>query len=433
RLSHKAQRDLWYGTNRNIIMSLARILGLHADVVFDFLYMLTLQNFGKVLNPRGHSWNVYRVPLSNVAVCDYYAGIFDSEGNVRNPFHPDVLEQLLAMMQQVLKDDKSPSSPAELRLPTKEPRRERTTKRISERAGIGPNSVARANGIRRRYQIGERYELTGGKPGGGGGGGCDLWRKYARQFSKLWEQNEMAIKGNEVAVLDWDAVKDHVGDHEEYHDGEDHELTKPEVHIQERLYEMLYTNMAKARGRELKRLLLSVQQQTGMRSDLAMMLDVVRQLDIKMALQGELQYMKDLSQKLSEEYNALAAATRHAPSHVLKYRHPAHHNTANRVEPPAVADKKLARFYYGAPVPVLMHEPFDAAVPRTWIRRHPDAMRLNEKGEIVQEGAARYKRQSVQQRLTEARRKYSIHSVYSGDDLFNPNPKAAAADNPKRD
>ncbi|XP_034100616.1 uncharacterized protein LOC117565557 [Drosophila albomicans] len=401
RFSGKSHKDFWYATNRNIILALGRVLGLHADVVFEFLYTLTLQNFARILNPRGHAWNLSRVPFSQVNICDYYAGIFDCNGNVRNPFHPDVLQKLLGMMQQLLRQDKSRDEVPKP-LPIEKKAKPARSEKISQRAGIGPDSLARANGIRRRFQLSERYQLGGCRSQSLL---CGSWDRYTKHLSQMWcykpsqEVVDDIIKA-EVTVLDWGSLQGR-------------ETSEEERQVTKALYRLLSDNLCTARSRELKRLVLSVKQQTGLQNNLEEMLDAMRELNLKMAVKGEVEYMKRMTQELSRNYNHLIEKSRKVP----KRKHAAPHKPETLhidVEEPTV----LPRFYYGAQVPILTHEPFNPQLPRTWMRRHPDAMRLNDDGRFVREGVVhRYKRRSVEKRLADARQRYSIHSVYSRDDV----------------
>ncbi|KAH8262894.1 hypothetical protein KR044_001711, partial [Drosophila immigrans] len=401
----KSHRDLWYAQNRSIIIALGRVLGLHADVVFDFLYALTLRNFGRVLNPGGHKWSTCRVPLSNVTVCEYYAGIFDHNGNVRNPFHPDVLQKLLAMMQQLLQQDK-PDNPPEILSADKETKTARWGKRISDRAGIGPDSVARANGMRRRFQLGERYQL--------GGYQAALmrqsWDSYAKGFPQLWRRKarlEVAkdIVRSNVTVQDWAELEDR----------DERDWTPQQRMIRDTLYDLLYENLSAARSRELKLLLQSVKQQTGFERDLPDVLSAVRQLDLSSAVQGEQAHLKRVTLNLSQQYNAMAQK----PDAVIGKPKATQTRLQSLTESEPSSDLGARqRFYYGEQVPTLMHEPFDPKSPRTWIRRHPGAMRVDDRGRIRTGGVERrYKGSALRRRLEVARKKYSVHSEYSGSDV----------------
>lgn len=94
-------------------------------------------------------------------------------------------------------------------------------------------------------------------------------------------------------------------------------------------------------------------------------------------------------------------------SHVWKHRH--------RLKRHSGHTPRHSTYYYGAQVPILAHEPFDARKPSTWIRRHPHPMRLADSdGTIVQDKPLRrYQRASVKDQLSEARKRMSVRSEYN--------------------
>lgn len=127
-------------------------------------------------------------------------------------------------------------------------------------------------------------------------------------------------------------------------------------------------------------------------------------------------YKKDLY-KTPKEYAEAIKALQSIPmdmadrdgseSQASKHRH--HHKLRRR------SSTRHNRYYYGAQVPILAHEPFDARKPSTWIRRHPHPMRwANSDGTIVQDKPiTRYKRASVLHQLDEARKRFSVRSEYN--------------------
>jgi len=70
--------------------------------VCRFLYQLTLKRFGEILNPKCSHWNSIRVPLTRPDTCGLYHGIFDKDGNLRNPFHPYIQHILLTILDHYL-------------------------------------------------------------------------------------------------------------------------------------------------------------------------------------------------------------------------------------------------------------------------------------------------------------------------------------------
>ncbi|KRF99259.1 uncharacterized protein Dwil_GK21120 [Drosophila willistoni] len=74
---------------------------------------------------------------------------------------------------------------------------------------------------------------------------------------------------------------------------------------------------------------------------------------------------------------------------------------------------KSERRYYGAQVPVLMHEPFDSQKPWTWQRRHPQQARVLQDGRMGNTKIHRYKRKSIQQEYDNLKQRYSLHSTFT--------------------
>jgi len=72
--------------------------------------------------------------------------------------------------------------------------------------------------------------------------------------------------------------------------------------------------------------------------------------------------------------------------------------------------------YYGDPLPVLLHEPFNREKPWTWLRRHPQQMRMDEKGQVTQGNIRRYRRQTVEQMMQKAKERSSVITVISTGD-----------------
>ncbi|TDG45890.1 hypothetical protein AWZ03_007610 [Drosophila navojoa] len=95
--------EYWYGTNRQNLVALSQTLELPVDRVADFLYTLTMQNFSRMLKPRSTCFDC-RVPLCKGDPCTLYASVFDDEGNVRNPFGPGTLVEVLRVLQMVVRE-----------------------------------------------------------------------------------------------------------------------------------------------------------------------------------------------------------------------------------------------------------------------------------------------------------------------------------------
>ncbi|XP_043644388.1 uncharacterized protein LOC122614002 isoform X2 [Drosophila teissieri] len=83
----------------------------------------------------------------------------------------------------------------------------------------------------------------------------------------------------------------------------------------------------------------------------------------------------------------------------------------------AVPRQTTNRQYYGDPLPVLLHEPFDREKPWTWLRRHPHQMRMDGTGKVTQGTIRRYRRDTIEQLMQTEKERSSVITVISmGDD-----------------
>ncbi|XP_039483967.1 uncharacterized protein LOC120446839 isoform X3 [Drosophila santomea] len=83
----------------------------------------------------------------------------------------------------------------------------------------------------------------------------------------------------------------------------------------------------------------------------------------------------------------------------------------------AVPKQTTNRQYYGDPLPVLLHEPFNREKPWTWLRRHPHQMRMDGTGKVTQGSIRRYRRDTIEQLMQTAKERSSVITVISmGDD-----------------
>ncbi|XP_064538557.1 uncharacterized protein LOC135428462 [Drosophila montana] len=423
-------RDYWFDTNRGTILALSRAVGLHADVVSDFLYTLTMQNFAKVLNPRGSYWYNCHVPLCNFDTCDFYCGIFDSEGNVRTPYQPESLVKLLAVLQSVLKEGKESDNGAhsslfgDAKYPARKfgPKPTRHSKKLTDRSGIGPNSLARQNGLRRRYKQYERYRLDGLDP-------IALWKPclgpdwtFDHALEPQFRVGKPGAGNAEITKTTFDATRRRMyfGDKVGYLGPSKGLIPKAtngqQVYVGEKRGPAIGSSV---RGSNLRNLLNQIKDHLGIERDLDDLVVALQGFDLKQARESEMDRTKGMARHLSNEYNEIIKGDTSSLPITEKY-----HNTPRRSEPTSarvsVRSQKLsvkdekARFYYGAQVPILAHKPFDPDMPETWIRRHPTAARMDDKGNVVERGIIhRYRRKSVEKRLQEARKGMSIRSVYS--------------------
>ncbi|KAM8717698.1 hypothetical protein ACLKA7_004404 [Drosophila subpalustris] len=453
-----AHRDYWYDANSNIIKALGRATNLHGDVVFEFLYALTLQNFARVLNPQAQGWNNARVPLSNFDSCDYYMGIFDCNGNVRNPYHPESLLKLLSVMQLVLRQEKSRDCGSKRQVSnaisilgmTREEKNLELNRRIAERAGFGPDSLARANGLRRRFRMGEKYRLEGLRGAVNPQLGQSTWNSYSKSFAQIFgplankletsggprPNGNSQVVGNGTNVFcDKDSAPAR-GQDRAKELAQRRELNKLLFgeNIEALIKECAFSDSL--RCQELRCLISSVKQKTSIKADVNSLVSALKDMDLNMAVKDEDALRRGLHNKLSKDYSRMTTRRQHGSYGVPPPRSLLHPELQNENEHPA-HDKAPARrpirrkivvheekpikvnYYYGGQIPVLAHEPFDRSAPRSWMRRHPKSSRMNENDEIVETGSIRrYKRQTVQRQFDEARLRHSVRSIYSSSDLL---------------
>ncbi|XP_026843669.1 uncharacterized protein LOC6593743 [Drosophila persimilis] len=331
-------KQRWFLINQSIIFALGKILGRPADVVSEFLYSLTLQNFSKVLNPVGHPWSTCHVPLSNYDTCDYYMGIFDSQGNLRNPYHPESLKKLIQVMQSVLRERPDADNGAHDALFGDVIMRRRRGKNRAKRAGIGPESAAQDRGQRRIQESNERaqelarnlnrigthcdwhehrerkppeygipcfgtpfgppnafgpgagiltpdrgdpFGLKGSPWGRGGlnGGAFGAGRRLSESFSISFD--ETLFKGPDGQVLQADQDGSGRGFSRDRRPG------------------------SSPRGKELSSLIDGVNKKTKLTKDLGTLIDAVTGLDVEPKQQKDITKSKHLQRRLSDEYNEI--------------------------------------------------------------------------------------------------------------------------------
>ncbi|EDW63736.1 uncharacterized protein [Drosophila virilis] len=391
-------RDYWFNANRGIILALSRAVGLHADVVSDFLYTLTMQNFAKVLNPRNSYCYNCHVPLCTFDACDFNCGIFDSEGNVRTPYQPESLLKLLSVLQLVLKGGKESENGAHKCLfgDAKCPARKfglrptRCTQKIADRSGIGPNSLARQNGLRRRFTRYERYYLDGNDPNAGkpGAGDAALEASTRRKH--------------------FDNMEGYIG----YCKGSIAKATSG-LYAGEKL--IAYSE----RRDYLRKLLNRIKDRVGIERNLDDLVVALTGFDLNKARESEMSRTRGIAQNISKEYNDMIKGDLSSLKIAEEYHNDPHCAELNSEAVPLRSETLLkksekTRFYNCAQVPILAHKPFDPDRPETWMNPQPTVACMDEENNVGQRGIIhRYRCKSVDQRLQKARKRIAIRSVYS--------------------
>lgn len=388
-------RDYWFNANHATILALSRAVGLHADVVSDFLYTLTMQNFANMLNPRNSYWCNCYVPLCTFNPCDFYCGIFDSEGNVRTPYQPESLLKLLSVLQSVLKGGKELDNGAHKSLfgNAKCPARKfglrpmRRTQKTDDRLGIGPNSLARANGLRRRFTLYERNFLDGHDPNAGkpSAGDAALEPITRRKY--------------------FDNMEGCIG----YCKGPIAKATSG-LHAGEKLLE--YSE----RRDYLRKLLNRIKDRVGIERNLDDLVCALTGFDLKKAQESEMTRTRGIAQNISKEYNDMIKGDLSSLKIVDVYHNVPHCGEPNSEGVSLRLSKKSEKtqLYNGAQVPISAHKPFDPDRTESWMRRQPTVACMDEESHMVQGGIInRCRRKFDDQRLQKARKRIAIRSVYS--------------------
>lgn len=313
--------EYWYSTNRENIVALSQALELPVHLVADFLYTLTMQNFTRMLRPRSTCFDC-RVPLSKGDPCTLYASVFDDEGNVRNPFAPGTLVEVLRVLQMVLREgvDESPKA----------------NKPTSTRSTRG-----------KQMQLEEMHQIY---------------------VQKLQLDEQLRI----YAPSPW-AYR-----HAPF-TGAPFEAQPSSVRLRQ-----LMSQINRVRGTQVK---------------LAQFLE---KSDLDIALPVQKRYHNISKYDVSQGHKKLSKHRQRASSALHK-------------------QKWTYRIFFGAPIPVLMHKPFDPNERQTYLRRHPASLRMNQDGCVVtSKNLQRYRRRTVEGLLREARKRQSIHSIVtSSTDSFN--------------
>ncbi|XP_070133909.1 uncharacterized protein [Drosophila bipectinata] len=92
----------WGQLNSGMIGVLAKIVNKSADKVCQFLHHLTLNLFARILYPLAAGWNTLKIPFVLSDTCELYYGIYDEDGNLRNPMPTRTLLVLVTMLQYFL-------------------------------------------------------------------------------------------------------------------------------------------------------------------------------------------------------------------------------------------------------------------------------------------------------------------------------------------
>lgn len=390
-------KSRWFDVHKHIILSMAITLNRPPDVVLDFLYNLSMQNFRNILEPfRGYPAGPCNVPFANGNICTQYMSIFDTRGNVRNPFHRNSLAMLIRMMQNVLSNKQfRRHSPIDDFFVQPHPLRDRAAER-AKRAGIDSSSAARQNGRRRlreadfkaqenrRILYNEMTDFLYHKPDVG---------------SRFWEAVEPKT------LQDFDLNDNEYGISSAFSTYQAEELTA--------LIDLL--NQRVLLTRHLDDLLEAIKS--------LKLVDPAVEKTVLSRVSAERIYVREISKSYNETVEAPSAKGNlkaHLSSihRTLLSGHRPHGLTprthANLAKRPVTPKYKL---YLGEQIPVLIHEPYDPKKPWTWMRRHPKQARLDLKANTLKDvNIRRYQSNSLKDRIEKSQETASVHTVFSIDE-----------------
>ncbi|XP_044249568.1 uncharacterized protein [Drosophila takahashii] len=366
-------RERWFFTNQRIILALAIALNRPPDLVSDFLHSLTLQNFARILRPADPPGIFCKVPYVNCSACDNFMKIFDTHGNLRSRFDQDSLELLMRVVQTVLKrDPHSEREPFDTSFGAQRGAIERAS--IAKRAGIDSDSVARQNGKRRlRIAEAKAYENRS---------------HFNPGLEKTTFGDAGYIFGSSFSSEDADVT-----------------MYKPEDWG-------VNDSLTLERYRRLERLLIQLNEKTYLTRDSDKLISAIRDLKLDRGVIYPPQSSddKDLAKDISDSYYERVKAS--ASKSLLRKRSSHHIRKRKKTfDDDSILREHTNKLYYGDPVPVLVHEPFDREKPWTWLRRHPQQMRLDDKGNVTHGVIRRYRRSTIEKQMQKAKERSSVLSV----------------------
>ncbi|XP_039228795.1 uncharacterized protein LOC6529195 isoform X1 [Drosophila yakuba] len=373
----KSQKERWFSTNQRIILALATALNRPPDLVSDFLHTLTLQNFAKILYPAGTLGPSCKVPYVNCFACENFMRIFDTHGNVRSRFNQDSLLLLMRTVQTVLKQ----SPHKELRATDAGFSGQRgTTKRDSRarRAGIDRDSIAHQNGRRRlknseaRASEKRSYLNTG------------LEQRPVEDPGYVFGSSLESAGLDVMYTPDW-ALED---------------------------------SFILERTRRLAKLLFQVNDKTYLTRDTEKLITAIKELKLNGTVTNPKQPSShtSIAKRISDSYYERVKASASKALH-KSYLPRGSRKRKKASDSEAVPKQSTNRQYYGDPLPVLLHEPFNREKPWTWLRRHPHQMRMDGTGKVTQGSIRRYRRDTIEQLMQTAKERSSVITVISmGDD-----------------
>ncbi|XP_001356920.2 uncharacterized protein [Drosophila pseudoobscura] len=396
-LKRSADECRWhYWSHRNdlAVRQLAKLLEGCPEKVAGFLFDLTLQNYNRLLHPRRCGYSACHVPYCHPYVCERYMGIFDDQGNLRDPTHPRSLFQLLKLLQNFLKGQ----TPGCVPMPFDSSLREEERAPVVRHRSMDPIGtrclrwgVTELSGPSRPMQSKQKGKKSPGQ----------LKRKEDDEKSEE-SKGYAEIRGS-LEISPHYRVPGKDGDAVSFYSQDLSDDSRYQLMIDDKgrrrgmgSHSAQLGNLRSEQALYLKRLIAKMNERRRLERDPQKVLRAMSQLDLEDGgpAQDQKTRRNEAVAELSKFYTKTVSSDR----------------AKSRTPPHALP---LPRKYYGEPIPVLYHEPFDSAKEWTWIRRHPSQGRLLADGKVGFDMIKRYRRESVENEMERGRARWSIHSAFS--------------------
>ncbi|XP_032597803.1 uncharacterized protein LOC6570230 [Drosophila grimshawi] len=331
-------------------------------------------------------WNNCRVPFACPAVCDRYVDIFDLDGNVRDPANPWNLSKLLKLMQAILKLT--------------------DVNRINEPT----NNAIRADLCRSKKRDGGHMKIE-------------------RSLKVASEQmpNSSAARRLKASKKEEDSKEEHVLDAEIPTNGSPLNASSrvatplnatshgayPMRVFGERAHRLLASDLLLT-DRKGRRHGHGSPQLDNLRSEQHRILNEIFRNLSRMdperfleALTGADLTEEDAKLMKGEKVNVSVKDVSAFYTKVV-----AGSDKIEQLKEAKQTGRPIReRRYFGEPLPVVFHAPYDPNNQATWLRRHPDQLRLQPDGRLGMSSVQHYRRDSVLKALKIASERYSIHSL----------------------
>ncbi|KAM8715700.1 hypothetical protein ACLKA7_002706 [Drosophila subpalustris] len=447
--------DKWHEHNMKVTQELSILMKRPVLEVSELLYNLTLQNYNNILNPIGKGWNSRRIPFSRFDACDRYLSVFDLNGNLREPRHPRSLILLLEFMQSIIGND------SETETSIRQISRDLTFSAGTYSSSTSSKLAKDSADVNEKYV--EKYPYHEDK----------TYFMYSRQLGRLIdpdvdkmaaaiERRKLVVNNNPTTTTSTKAItttintgkitssprESQFGDRDDTPSISDRRVRGDYRNILMSISSssnqsdfILTDDKGRRRGQGSVQLDLRSERAKFLRqilhkikkSDPDRFLKGLLDLDLKnpQAKQKKAKNETDDLRSLAKFYATVVTKRKQSTiklkTSTFKFKRLskepklAKNQTAQRtfddnakatVQKVAQANER-ERKYFGEPLPVLFHAPYDNRDQTTWLRREPNQLRMQEDGHLGRSSVQRYRRDSVQSALYQAKRTYSIHSLNS--------------------